>query len=202
MWSSPYVLPRILLLLCAALPRVTPLQLATLSHRPPRAPLRPICKLGAEDEGPSVTLPHSPTPFDLPKAADTTLACAGAALGIYALGELERMTGVSFYAPPLAAGAIIIFSGIKPPPPKNVFGGMLGAASFALVLEAVGGGTETTRALAVAGSLLWFKSSGALFPPAAAAAVVFLDTPDLQELGLSYLMFPCLSGCTVLYTLA
>jgi CBS-domain-containing membrane protein len=138
----------------------------------------------------------------VPKAADTALACIGAASGTYALGVLESTTGLPFYAPPLAAGAIIIFSGMKPPPAKNVFGGMLGAAAFALALEAVGGGTEETRALAVAGSLLWFKSSGALFPPAAAAAAVFLDSAELQSLGWTYLAFPCLSGVSVLYGLA
>lgn len=58
------------------------------------------------------------------------------------------------------------------------------------------------RAVAVAGSLLWFKSSGALFPPAAALSAVFLDSPALQSSGWSYLLFPCLSGQSILYIIA
>ena len=142
------------------------------------------------------------TSQDVPKAVDTVCAAVGAATGIYLLGELELRLGVKLYGPPLAASSIIIFSGITPPPAKNVFFGTMGAAFFALCLFQLVGGTPETRALAVAGSLLWFKSSGALFPPAAALCAVFLDSPTLQASGWSYLLFPCLSGQTILYVVA
>jgi hypothetical protein len=102
---------------------------------------------------------------NVPGLVDTALACTGAGTGIILLNEAEKLTSMTLYAPPLAAAAIIIFSGIKPPPLKNVFLGTLGASTFALLLYFGGGGSPETRALAVAGSLLWFKSSGALFPP-------------------------------------
>lgn len=139
---------------------------------------------------------------DLPRVVDTACAAVGAATGIYLLGELEARFGVKLYGPPLAASSIIIFSGITPPSAKNVFFGTIGAACFALCLYQLGGGTPETRAIAVAGSLIWFKTSGALFPPAAALSAVFLDSPALQTSGWSYLLFPCLSGQTILYVLA
>ena len=139
---------------------------------------------------------------DLPRNVDTACAALGAATGIYLLGELELKVGVKLYGPPLAASSIIIFSGISPPPAKNVFLGTIGAAAFALCLYQLGGGTPETRALAVAGSLVWFKTSGALFPPAAALSAVFLDSPALQSSGWTYLLFPCLSGQSILYGLA
>jgi len=89
--------------------------------------------------------------------------------------------------------------GMKPAPAVNIFAGTTGAASFALLLYSFGGGSPEMRALAVAGSLAWFKCTGATFPPAAALAAVFLDSKELQELGWSYLLFPCLSGQALLY---
>ena len=140
--------------------------------------------------------------MDVAKYADLALATLGAAGAIYFLDTLEIAFNVKLYAPPLAASSIIIFSGIKPAPAVNVFGGSIGAASFALALWELGGGSPTTRAIAVGGSLVFFKTTGALFPPAAALATVFLDSPALQEAGWTYLLFPCLSGQLILYALA
>lgn len=140
--------------------------------------------------------------MDMAKTADLALATLGAAGAILLLEELEKLTGVQLYAPPLAASSIIIFSGLQPAPAQNVFAGTLGAATGALVLWEIGGGSPMTRAIAIGGSLFFFKTTGALFPPAAALAAVFLDSPGLQENGWSYLLFPCLSGQALLYALA
>ena len=149
------------------------------------------------DKGP----PPAPK-SDVPKYVDLAFAIFGAGASILLLDYLEELTGLQFYAPPLAASSIIIFSGIAPAPAVNVFGGTIGAAAFAVALHTFGGGSPETRAVAVAFSLAWFKLSGALFPPAAAMSAVFLDSPGLQERGWGYLLFPCLSGQAILYASA
>ena len=152
---------------------------------------------------PLMTTPPSPPPqADLAKYADVALATIGAGSAIYLLDKLEIVLDVPLYAPPLAASTIIVFSGITPAPALNVFAGTIGAAGFALVLNELGGGSPFTRALAVSGSLAFFKLTGALFPPAAALAAVFLDSPALQERGWMYLLFPCISGQVFLYAFA
>ena len=143
--------------------------------------------------------PPPPQPLDVARAVDICLAAAGAGAAVWSLEALEPIVNLPLFAPPLAASSIIIFSGLQPAPAANVFLGTTGAAAFALTLYTLGGGSPEMRAIAVAGSLAWFKATGATFPPAAAMAAVFLDSPQMQELGWSYLLFPCLTGQLLLY---
>ena len=184
-----------LLFLAALLVTAECWQPPTLSRKP-ALKARPLAAATTEDV----------VRTDLPKTVDLALAATGAGAACILLQVLEQQTGLRLYAPPLAASSVIIFSGITPPRAENVFLGTLGAALFALCLFEFGGVSTTSlefgRAMAVAGSIVYFKQSGLLFPPAAAMACVYLDSPLMQESGWSYLLFPCLAGQLLLYLAA
>ena len=64
--------------------------------------------------------------IDWAKVIDAGLSSLGAAAGIALLCALEKPVGIKLYAPPLAAAAIIIFAGPRPPPVRNLLLGTAG----------------------------------------------------------------------------
>jgi len=133
------------------------------------------------------------------KIIDGGLSAFGAAAGIALLCLLEKPMGVKLYAPPLAAAAIIIFSGPKPPPVRNLFLGTSGPVAISALVRSFGGPGLTPRIVALGLSMAWFKTSSSFFPPAAAASVVLVDS--LPPFGKAWLtaFVPALVGTTMLY---
>ena len=148
-------------------------------------------------------VPKPPLQWDTARLLDGVVASFGAGVSVYALTALNGMTPITLYAPPLAASSILIFAGSTPPPLANILLGTGGAAVAAVAVSYIpDANIDLARALAVVLSLGWFKASNRFFPPAAALAVLVFDSPQLGELGWTYVPFPCLAGNAFLYCAA
>jgi len=144
------------------------------------------------------------TPW-LPDVTDATLAALGAGFGLAFVAYLDGISPVKLYMGPLASSAILMFAGIKPPPVKNVLIGTAGPAIGSVLCHEFLGqflGTDVTRGVSVAISLVFFKFTGFFFPPAAAIAALGVDNETFVNLSWSYVIFPAVTGNALIYGLA
>ena len=137
-----------------------------------------------------------------PKVADSLLAATGAGASVGCLVAAADATDLALWVPPLAASTVLVWAGVRPPPLRVVALGVAGATSLAVAMSQLGLASRTLPALAVAGSLLWFKLGGSFYPPAAALSALFLDSAQLRDLGWEYVLCPCLASNLALWLAA
>lgn len=119
-----------------------------------------------------------------------------------ALLSAGRSDSVKFYAPPLAAVAVVAFNAKTLPNLVNVAKGLfLGSFSAFLVTNIMGPG-KLTRCVACGAAMFSMKIMDAVFPPAGALAVMFVDNAKMQELGMFYSLMPGMTGTVVLLLLS
>lgn len=156
---------------------------------------------------------RTPKAATLIEALVATFCVAGAVLLLSWLDEVPMpktgsiitahyLQDVKFWAPPLAAVAILAFSAKTVPALDNMIIGIIGSTAMAVVSVHIFGAGKLARAGAAGGSMLWMKLSGKNYPPAAALGVLFVDSPKIGELGIFNCLMPGLSGSAVLYLLA
>mmetsp|Transcript_110505 Transcript_110505/g.276695 ORF Transcript_110505/g.276695 Transcript_110505/m.276695 type:complete len:186 (-) Transcript_110505:158-715(-) len=147
---------------------------------------------------------------------EAIIAAACVTGGIYLLSSLDAhpmpntgavlsfkyLDDVKFYAPPLGAIAILVFSAPTLPKLFNIVIGTVGSTLVAFVLVHVLGASMFTRALACGLAMLFMKLFGTVYPPAGALAVLFVDNAAMHKLGIFYCLMPGLSGTLVLCILA
>ena len=148
-----------------------------------------------------------------PSLADSLLAAVGAGASLAILVALSDLTSLRWYAPPLAASAIIFFVPTTPLPNLRAIlsatCALLLAACFSL--EVLHLEADVARPVTIGLGLLYLVQSRNIYPPAAALAALLIDkyidgAADASSGGLSplleYALFPCVSSHLVLFALA
>ena len=136
-----------------------------------------------------------------PSLADSLLAAVGAGASLAILVALSDLTSLRWYAPPLAASAIIFFAPTTPLPNLRAVlsatCALLLAACFSL--EVLHLEADVARPVTIGLGLLYLVQSRNIYPPAAALAALLIDkyidgAADASSGGLSplleYALFP------------
>mmetsp|Transcript_68415 Transcript_68415/g.189330 ORF Transcript_68415/g.189330 Transcript_68415/m.189330 type:complete len:192 (+) Transcript_68415:110-685(+) len=115
---------------------------------------------------------------------------------------LSRLEDVKFYAPPMGAIAVIIFSAPSLPALETIVVGIVSSTVGAVTLVSLLGPGVLTRALSCGLAMFIMKMTGRIYGPAGALAVLLVDNAKMQELGIFYCLMPGLTGTAVLVLLA
>ena len=143
-----------------------------------------------------------------PRSQFWSFAGAFLGIGIIALFQAQFFTKIEnvFLIGSFGASSVLIFGAIQSPlaQPRNFFGGQLIAAFLGVTIaKFVPDIIWLTAPLAVAGSILAMQLTKTLHPPGGATALIaIIGTEKIKALGYWYVLFPVLSGTTILFLTA